>query len=64
MVIKKYATVREMPTYYPFFSQSALRHLIHENRNGVQECMIRVGRRLLFDLEKLQIWIDKQQMGG
>lgn len=59
---KKYATVKELPNYYPFFTQSAIRHLIHENRNGIKECMIRIGKRLFFDLEKTQQWMDKQNM--
>jgi hypothetical protein len=64
MVIKKYCTVKDMPKYYPFFSEGSLRHIIHENRNGVKECIVRVGRRLFFDLEKFQRWMDKQNIGG
>lgn len=62
--LKQYSTVKDMPKYYPIFSESALRHIIHENRNGIQECIRRVGKRILFDLEKFQIWIDKQTIGG
>jgi hypothetical protein len=63
MEIKKYATVKEMPTFYPFFSCSALRHIISENRNGFNECLKRVGKRIFIDLEKFQNWMDKQGVG-
>lgn len=59
---KEYASVKEMPKIYPFLTEGALRHLIHENKNGIHECMSRVGRRIYFDLEKFQIWMDKQTM--
>jgi hypothetical protein len=64
MEIKKYATVKEMPSYYPFLSEATLRHMIYENRNGVKECICRVGKRLFFDLDKFQVWMDKQVMGA
>lgn len=62
MEIKKYATVKEMCVIYPFFTQPGLRHIILENRNGIKECMVRIGRKLLFDIEKFQTWLDKQKM--
>lgn len=60
--VKKYATVKEMPAYYPVLSYGAFRHMIHENRNGIKECMVRIGKRLLIDLEKFQIWMDKHSI--
>lgn len=62
MNLKKYATVKEMPSFFPFFTEGSLRHLIHENRNGIHECMLRVGRKIFFDLSKFQDWMDKQSM--
>lgn len=64
MEIKKYATVKEMARLYPLFSEASLRHLIYENRCGVHECINRVGRRLFFDVQKFQNWMDKQNIGG
>ena len=62
MEIKKYATIKEMPSYYPFLTIPGLRHMINENRNGIKECVVKMGKRILIDLEKSQIWIDKQTL--
>ena len=59
---KEYVTVKEMPSFFPFLTVASLRHLIHENRNGIHECMLRVGRKIFFDIEKFQTWMDKQKM--
>lgn len=59
---KEYVTVKELPKFFPIFTERALRHLIHENRNGIHECMKRVGHRLFFDIQKFQDWMDKQSM--
>lgn len=59
---KEYATVKEMPKFFPFLTVGSLRHLIYENRNGIHECMLRVGRKIFFDVEKFQVWMDKQKM--
>lgn len=62
MTRKEYVPVKEMPNYYPFLTVGSLRHMIHENRNSIRECMLRVGRKIFFDLEKFQVWMDKQKM--
>lgn len=62
MQIKKYVTVKDMTEFYPVFSVGALRHLIHENSANIKSCMVRVGGRVLFDLERFQSWIDAQRM--
>jgi len=59
---KEYIPVKEMPKFFPFLTVGALRHLIFENRNGIHECMCRVGRKLYFDVDKFQAWMDKQTM--
>lgn len=62
MTRKEYVSVKEMPNFYPFLTVGALRHMIHENRNHIHDCMLRVGRKIYFDIEKFQVWMDKQQM--
>jgi hypothetical protein len=59
---KEYVPVKNMPSFFPFLTVGALRHLIHENRNGIRECMLRVGKKIYFDIEKFQTWMDKQKM--
>lgn len=64
MVTKQYATIKEMPKYFPLFTAPSLRHLIHQNTNGIQQCIKRVGRRIFFDVELFQAWLDKQNYTG
>lgn len=51
-----------MPKFFPFLTVGALRHLIYENRNGIHECMLRVGRKLYFEIDDFEKWMDKQKM--
>ncbi|MBK1670018.1 hypothetical protein CKO28_18450 [Rhodovibrio sodomensis] len=60
---------------YNWLSMSALRHLIHEARprvnsrgetipgNGLEEAgaVVRVGRRVLIDLDQLDAWIERHR---
>jgi predicted metal-dependent RNase len=62
MTIKQYVAVKDMTKLYPIFTVGALRHLIHENKNGIHECLKRVGRRIYFDTAKFEQWMDKQNM--
>lgn len=59
---KEYVPVKDMPNFFPFLTVGALRHLIFNNQNGIRECMLRVGRKLYFDVDKFQNWMDKQKM--
>lgn len=59
---KEYVPVKDMPKIFPYLTVGSLRHMIHENRNDIRECMLRVGRKLFFDVEKFQVWMDKQTM--
>ena len=62
MMTRKYSTIKDMPNYYPFFTPSAIRHLIYENKNGIKNCMIKIGGKILFDLERFDQWIEKHRM--
>jgi len=61
---KRLSTVRQMPSIYPSFSQSSIRWLIfNEKTNGFSQCLRRVGRKILIDLDKFEAWIDEHQEG-
>lgn len=71
---KRIATVAQTAAAYPAFSQSSLRDLIFkaEDRfnsrgeripgNGLAEAgaILRIGRRVLFDLDAFEAWLDSR----
>lgn len=57
----QYLTVRQLSEKYPAFPQGGVRHLIfHENTNGFNSVIIRIGRKVLIDEESFLIWIGNQ----
>ena len=67
-------TVRQFAEKHPAFSQGALRNLIFlagsrlssQGRiagNGLDDALVRVGRKVLIDEAKFFNWIDAQQGG-
>ena len=72
------ATVNQVPgiSGYEWLTVSALRHLIFqaEDRfcstgqvikgNGLSRAIIRVGRKVLIDLDEFDTWIERQRVDG
>jgi len=58
---KRVVSVKNFPSVYPGadFTESSIRWLIHNRKkNGFDMCMIRLGRKILIDLDKFEEWID------
>lgn len=69
---RRVATVAQMAALYPVFSQLALRDLIFKaadrfnsrgdriRGNGLAEAgaIIRIGRKVLFDVDAFEAWLD------
>ncbi len=53
--------VAKFDQFYPDPTPGALRWMIHMNKNGIAECVIRRGRRVLIDEQKYFAWLDRQQ---
>jgi hypothetical protein len=52
---KRLATVRQMPKFYPAFTQSSIRWLIfNERQNGFCRCIRRIGKKDLIDLTEFE----------
>lgn len=46
-------------------TERALRHLIfHAEENGFAECIRRIGRRVLIDIDKYRAWIEAHDHQG
>lgn len=71
---RRVATVAQVASLYPVFSQAALRDLIFKAAdrfnsrgdriagNGLAEAgaIIRIGRKVLFDLDAFEAWLDSR----
>lgn len=69
---RRLVTVKDLPDVpgYSVFSQAALRHLIFKaeprvvsqgkiiSGNGLNRAIIRIGRRVLIDLDAFDAWLD------
>lgn len=75
---RRIATIAQVAAAYPAFSPAALRDLVFkaEDRfnsrgekirgNGLAEAgaIVRIGRRVLIDLDSFECWIDSQRSGA
>ncbi|MGE3319095.1 MAG: hypothetical protein AB7I18_07340 [Candidatus Berkiella sp.] len=59
---KRLATVKKIPQLYPdIFTESSIRWLIfNEKQNGFSQCIRRIGKKVLIDLDSFEAWIDEQ----
>ena len=71
---RRFSTVEEVAAnpFYPF-SKSAMRHLIFQSSgrsnsagvtipgNGLDRALIRIGRKVLIDLDEFDNWLDSKK---
>jgi hypothetical protein len=63
---RRYATVAQFAEANPAFSEASLRwHIFEAPRNGLQAAaaIVRVGRRVLIDVDRFERWIRQGQTG-
>lgn len=59
--LNKFCTVRQLANYYPAFTEGSIRWLIfNEMSNGFNQCIRRLGRKILIDLDQFELWIGQQ----
>ena len=63
---KRLATVKTISQIYPgVFTESSIRWLIfNQQENNFAQCVRRLGRKVLIDLDSFELWIDQQAQGG
>ncbi|RLU00600.1 hypothetical protein [Ketobacter sp.] len=64
---RRLATVKNTALKYPDanITESSLRWLIFNgHENGFNKCIVRIGRKILIDLELLELWMDEQAANG
>ncbi len=59
---KQYLTVKQLSEKYPAFPASGIRHLIfHAKAKNFENCLIRVGRKVLVDSDRFSAWIESHR---
>ncbi len=52
-------TVKQVTQARPAFTEASLRWLIfNAERNGLNQALVRIGRRVLIDLERFDHWLE------
>lgn len=60
----KYVTVKQLVNMYPFLNEGGVRSLIfNREKNGFDQCMIKLRKKILIDLEKFDAWIQSHKKG-
>ena len=55
-------TVRQLAEANPAFTESSLRWLIYRAPdNGLDDAIVRVGRRVLFDMDRFEDWLEDRR---
>ena len=75
---RRFVTVAQMVQLdeYRWMNQSSMRHYIHDAEprqssrgevipgNGLSAAIVRIGRKILIDLDEFDAWIDRQREAG
>jgi hypothetical protein len=57
----QFATVRELSKIFPSFSEPSLRYLIfNAQKNGINKCIRKIGRKIIFNVPAFETWINSQ----
>ncbi len=57
---KRLATVKQAAQLYPALTESSFRWLIFNSKHyHFDSCLIRIGRKVLLDLDSFEAWIEK-----
>lgn len=63
--LERLRTVRQLADEYPhLFTEASLRWTIFRRKeNGFDTCIVRIGRRLLIDTDRLRVWLANHRGG-
>ncbi len=52
-------TIKQLAQENPAFTEASLRWLVfNAHQNGFEATIVRVGRRVLIDVEKFDVWLE------
>ena len=62
MSAKRIATLKQVAEMYPAFTEASLRWLrFNGEENGFNRCVLTVGRRVLIDLDRFEVFLDESR---
>jgi hypothetical protein len=55
-------TIKQLAQQNPAFTEASLRWLVFNARqNGLDAAIVRIGRRVLIDVQKLDAWLEARR---
>jgi hypothetical protein len=58
-------TIKQLAQENPAFTEASLRWLVFNARqNGLDTAIVRIGRRVLIDAHKLDVWLEVRRESG
>lgn len=66
-ISRRLVTVKNLPSQYPGanITDSSIRWQIFNGKeNGFSTCVVRMGRKVLIDLDRFETWLDNQAADG
>ncbi len=58
--ISRYVSVKQLANLYPAFSEGSIRWILfHREYNGASNFVIKIGKKIVIDLEKFDYWLNK-----
>ena len=65
MDVTQLVTVKQLATESPAFTEASLRWLIYNAElNGLENAIVKVGSRVLIDLQRFNEWLDSKRLVG
>lgn len=59
--MNKFLTFKQASACYPAFTEASFRWLrFNGNENGFNNCVIKVGRKVLLNTERFEPWLESQ----
>ena len=56
-----FMTVKQFCQQYPVFTQGGMRWLLfHRQQNGLDHAVVKVGRKVLIDVDQFFLWLEQQ----
>lgn len=57
----KYMTIKQWASTFGFIPEGGLRHLIFTNKDFERRVVKRLGRKIILDVEALEVWVSEQK---